>query len=529
MPAADSPLWQYLLLVQVLLPCLGFAVAATLCSSEQQIRRLGQVVSTLLVATGLLLLVRMTSGMTVVEVNWTLPLVAGKPSLFDRVTWSVGGLNGFLVALLPGAYFTTTLFPPDGPQRTALRNLGLLATMNLAFLGWDLGSLFTGGSLTLLTLAVALARSGGAEKRSWASMFLTSQVTGWLLVLGGLATLIGILAVIRQAPQGPPGTSTASLAELGRELKSSTFQNPAARHLLSQYAGLPRFLLGAGALLAVGLFPLHSWIFRSFSSASLSERIWLIVWVKGSFLVLARLFSTLLPDALPSLMPIGLTLAMFGSFYAGLMILSQGEFPGLHASILLWTSQIVVPLAIFLPAEMQGLVGCIVGCQLAALMLFVVATSILQDRYQTPELMAFQGVSSRAGWLGPALLVATAFLTLTPSAAGLYLAWHTTGVLRVANLAAVGPIGFLVGNLIALAGLLRVSTRLLAGPLRLPEMSPGLLERSQLPTESRSLELTGLQQTMLFLWGLWAFFIALSFPGWLGLTLTTAIQNPPPT
>lgn len=505
-----------LLLAHVICPLfVGLLLTSGHIKSNRIAQQIATGVNLLLAALSILLLVSLFQGAALerslpgatseIRFSWPPSNDGASPPLMGRVTWAIVPENAPFLCLLPWLSLTVQLFTTtaeSGFRRTGM-NLMLLGTLGLFTVSTDVGSLLSGAFFSVLLVSLLVARHGTPLKRSAASLFLIIQMTGLMLFAAGLAIFVANAGAIRSAPHGLPGNGSTTLPELAAIIQSAVHQHPAAEQLWGEYRTLPSWLVLCGIVIMGAAFPMQVWVSEVSDSAALGERLWLLGWVKAALLVGLRWLSLLDPEALRSFGMWGLAISIAGALFASSLLLAQAYLPRLQSSGLLWTQQVALISAFAATRDLdQWLIPLLIS-HMAALVLFIITLTMISERYFSPELTSFQGLSARADWLTPVLATCMLTLTLSPLGLGLLHAWLATATLLGSETwwGALLRLIYLMANLLALAGLARITQQLCTGTFRSPEMAPGLRERACLPEPTATLQLSRVQTMLMFGWG----------------------------
>jgi len=452
------------------------------------------------------------------------PIFAPSPSsepgdsleLMDRLVWGVDLESVIFLCLLPWLSLSAELFTAvEGRSlRRTAANLLLLGSLGLFVVGWDLGSLLCGGLVTILLMTLLVVQHGGEEKRTSANVFLTVQICGLLLLASSLGMFVASAGIVPSAPVDLPGKSSTVLPDVAEKIQTAVTTHPASAQLWGEYRLLPSGLMLCSLLLMAGGFPIQVWLSEVSESAALSERLWLVIWVKAVLFIGLRLLTALDPEALQTFGWWGLMISIPGALFVASLILSQAYLPRIQSSGLAWTQQMALITACCAPHSLNAWLVPLLICQTAGMVLFSIALTLISERYQSVEISSFQGLAQRSGWLLPVLIVCLLTLTLSPLSLGLMDSWLVSATLQTSesNWGSLFRLIYLLADLLALAGLARVTQQLCTGPLRSPEMSPGLRERAQLSPPTTSLSLSGMQLCLLTVWGVLAIVAALFLP-----------------
>lgn len=520
---------QYLLLFHGLFPVLATVLVWCLVSGERAAVRCSLGAGMVGVVSGAFLLACLTGWIgalggvpldpadsirdqSEIVVSWGIPLPPGARPLLSELTWRFHSFNASLLLLLPWGHVTAMLLgsafrrtdlsalpvrpgQDAGAGRVCL-GLGSYAAFNLALLASDWSSLFTGLFLTAGLLAASMAFFGRKEKRETARSFMTVQLVGLLLLVGGSGMLIASAAVVRAVPEGPPGDAPGSMLQLQEVSQSFLKGHPAAEFVWSQYVTLPIFLLSLGAAVSAGLFPLHPWLARTMSAADLSGRLRIVFWTKGILLVATSAISAAGANgsgqfALWWVLPLAV-----GCLYSSLLLLGDEDPPHMQASALLWSNQLWL-LMLVLTGD-TGMSLSLMIPHTAGLVLLVVALSHAEEQ----RLRRDDGTlpAGETTWLMPCLVTATVALSLIPGLVGLAVLWTMTRQLAQVSLwGAGGHLLLLFVALLALSGLLRMMFRVLSVQQGTGTASVSLLNERETGHTSQ-MRLTGPQRGMLFLW-----------------------------
>jgi len=438
------------------------------------------------------------------------------PELMSRLVWGIDLESAIFLCLLPWLSLTAELFTTTAQRslnRTAA-NLLLLGSLSLFVVGWDLGTLLCGGLVTILLIALLVVQHGGEGKRVSTNIFLTIQICGLLLLASSLGMFVASAGIVPSAPIDLPGKSSTVLPEVADRIQTAVATHPASSRLWDEYRLLPSGLMLCSLLIMAAGFPIQVWLSEVSESAALGERLWLVVWVKAVLFIGLRLLNTLDPEALQTFGWWGLMISILGAIFVASLILSQAYLPRIQSSGLAWTQQMALIAAFCAAHSLNSWLVPLLICQTAGLVLFSVALTLISERYQSVEIASFRGLAQRAGWLLPVLLICLLTLTLTPFSLGLTESWLVSATLQNGedHWGSLLRLIYLLADLLALAGLARVTQQLCTGPLRLPEMSPGLRERAQLPPPTTTLNLSGSQLCLLAVWGALAIAAASSPP-----------------
>ncbi|SFH54791.1 proton-conducting transporter transmembrane domain-containing protein [Planctomicrobium piriforme] len=518
--ALPSHVASYALLFQLLCPLLGAVLLAGLSSNRRRFHIAVAIHGLLAVVGGLLWFAVISQALNGtgggVEVAWPIPSWGTGSSLANRVVWQIDLMTAGFVALLPWVSLTASLFtePVEARQQQISGNLLLVGALQFFAGGGDIGSCFAGLFASALLISLMIAWYGGEAKRSVAWMFLATQWIGGLLVMGGLGMLIAAASLIRSAPRGVPGDASAAIPELAKILQEAFERHSAARELWGEFRGLPMLFIVVGFLLMSGCFPVHAWLTRSLLAAPLAVRVWIAAWVKGVMLIGLKFISQLDAQTIADLQGWGWTVALLGGLFMAGLLLVQADFGRLLAAAIVWTQAVATISICGATRDFERLLVPLLLSQMAALILLTVALSILPARCRSIELGSYQGLWSRTGWIGPTLLVCLLLLTLTPASAGLFQAWlgfaSLQGWEKGWGLAAW--VLNILANGVALAGFVRIARQLVTGPLRLPEMSPGLRERVSSPPPEIDLTLSRAQRWLLCVWAFIGLATAFLYP-----------------
>lgn len=510
-----------LLLFHILCPLVvGLLMASGAIRSPVHARRIALGTNLVLTGTALalfaLLIRSPLPGITSIQFVGTLPAIAPSSDLVQRVVWGLVPATGGLLCLIPWVAITALLFTPADQfsvsrQRSQMLTVGALGILIVA---WDIGSMLTGTLLAAALIAEQICHYGGENRRPASRLFMTMQTIGGVLFAAGTSMIIASLAVVRAAPRGVPGDSVTSLPELTSLLQGALEAHPAALQLWGEYRSVPCVLMLLGIGMMGAIFPLQVWMSEVNDSASLSERLWLIFWVKAILLVGLRWLQLLVPETLHGMAWWGLAISAPGAVFIASLLFSQAYLPRIQSSALMWTQQLGIMAALAATNDFETWMGALLVSQLAGLVLLTLTLTTITDRFRSIELASYQGLSGQAGWIAPALVSCCLVLTLTPLGLGLLNLWLLTATLQGSGVPGefLLRICFFTANLLALAGLVRVTRTLATGDRRVPEMSPVLRERIGLPPAASSLSLSGLQTFILMTWGMIALVTGLWFP-----------------
>ncbi|WP_437228095.1 hypothetical protein SH661x_000718 [Planctomicrobium sp. SH661] len=510
----------YLLQALVLCPIgAGLLLACGMTRSLKTAQQIALIVQLLLAVCSLgLLPVAFAGPRFTVEVGWALPGSGHDPQFIDHVVWGVVPVTAVFLSLLPWLAMTAQAFTAESRQTTSRIATYLLLTGALALfiVGRDLGSLLSGAFFAILLIAFSIARNGIEDKRASASLFLSVQTLGLILLAAGLAMFMSTAAAIRSAPQGVPGESSATLTTLTEIIHTAIENHPAAEQLWGEYRTLPAFLVLAGIVVMGAGFPMQVWMSEVSATSSLPERLWLLTWVKAVFLIGLRLLVEIDAGALRDFAWWGLSISIPGALFVSSLLFSQAYLPRLQSSAVAWTQQILLIGAFAVTAELNQWLVPMLICQTAALTLFTIALTTISERFRSVEISSFQGLIHRASWLLPTLITCLLTLTLTPHALGLMQAWLATVTLQGSETwwGSTARLLYLLADILALAGLARVTRQLCTGNLRLPEMSPGLRERVEIVSPAVSLDLSRWQTVLVWGWAILALAPAFLFALW---------------
>jgi hypothetical protein len=455
-------------------------------------------------------------GVTSIQFVATLPTVTSTSDLVHYVIWGLIPSTGGLLCLVPWVAITALLLTPSEEFSVARHRSQLLsvAALGLLITGWDIGSMLTGTFLSAALIAEQICLYGRDERRSASRLFLTYQVIGGFLLAAGISMIIASLGVVRSAPRGVPGDSVASLPELMSLLQGALESHPAASQLWGEYRTVPCVLMLLGIGIMAAIFPVQVWMSEVIDSSSLPERLWLIFRVKAILLIGLRWVNILVPETFHGLTWWGLVISAPGAVFVASLLFSQAYLPRIQSSAVMWTQQLAFMIAFAATTDFDTWMGALLVSQLAGLVLLTITLTTITDRFRSIELASYQGLSAQAGWIAPALVSCCLILTLTPLGLGLLNLWLMTATLQGSG--APGEVFlrgcFFVANLLALAGLVRVTRTLLTGERRVPEMSPILLARIGETPPVRTLELTGVQMFILMTWGMIALITGIWFP-----------------
>lgn len=520
----------YLLLFQVLFPFVsGSLLIVRPLGSGRALRCGVAAVHLCLAVTSLALLGSVfllpSAGAASAALQFTIPLLPGSHPLplMRDLAWMLDLESAAFLSLIPWVALSAQIFTTEQEQTASqlAGNLFLTGSLSLFLVAGEVASLMCGAGFSVLLISSRLIRFGGVDKRTSASQFLTLQFIGGGLLAISLGMFAASAGLIRSAPQERPGSSTFNLMELGHLIQGSIASHPAAEQLWGESRVLPSCLMLCGLLIMAGGFPMQVWLSEVGASAALGERLWLVAWVKCVLLVGLRLLMALDPEALRSFGWCGLVISIPGALFVASLLLSQAYLPRIQSSGLAWTQQVALIAVFSATRDLQIWLVPLLICHLAALMLFTIGLSTISERYRSVEISSFQGLSSRTGWLLPVLLVPLLTLTLSPFALGLMEVWLVSATLQGSQqvFGSMLNLLFLLADLLAVAGLARILRQLCTGPLRLPEMSPGLRERTPLAAPVATLTFSVGQCLVLGAWSVLAILAAFSFPLLQALTL----------
>jgi len=472
-----------------------------------------------LVLAGCVLFLSHSESVTVtVPIEFVVPLgnVSSTSSLLSHLVWELDSPAAFWMCLIPWIAISAQIFSTEmiATSSQITGHLWLTASLNLFIAAGDVGSLAVGAGATILFLAARIAWFGGDDKRNTAVQFLMLQLSGLMLMVAGLGLFVASASLIRSAPFGPPRPSSFSFPELESFLQTAITNHPAAEQLWGEYRVLPSALMLLGIMMMAAGFPMQVWLSESSASAALGERLWQLAWVKGVLFTGLRLLAALDPEALHSFGWWGLIISIPGAIFVSSLLFSQAYLSRMQSSCLAWTQQLGLIAAFTATQHLELWLVPLLFSQLAGMVLFTVALTTISERYRSVEMASFQGLSARAGWLLPVLATCMITFTLTPLGIGLIQGWLVSTTLQGTESLAGTLLrgGYFLANLLALGGLVRITHQLCTGPLRLPEMAPGLRERTQLPASIVTLQLSRGQLILLAAWGVLAVVMAVSGP-----------------
>jgi len=439
-----------------------------------------------------------------------------RPGMMDQINWGISPPSALFLCLLPWLTLTIQLFQRRS-ETTSLQSgchLLLLGSLGIFIASQDIGSLLSSGAMCILLISFLIARNGVEEKRSGAGLFLSIQMTGLLIFAAGLAMFLAGAAAVRSAPYGTPGISSSSIPGLVEIVQTAMAEHPAVLPLWEEYRLLPAGLTLLGIVIMAAGFPMQVWLSEVSASASLGERLWLLAWVKGVLFTGFRLLQEIDPVAFSLFSLWGLAISIFGALFVSSLLFSQAYLPRLQSSALAWTQQLAFMSAFAAMQPFPNWLTSILVCHLAGMVLLTIALTTLSERSQSVEISSFRGLMGRAPWMQGVLVSCMLMLTLTPLSLGFFQGWLTSTALLQADTtwSSVYRVCFVVANLLALAGLARVTQLLCTGPLRLPEMAPPLRERTSQGTSTISLEFSLGQKTVLIFWALLGILVGVLFP-----------------
>jgi len=518
-----------LFLFQVLFPFIAVALLACFYRSETVRFRLGIGAHVLLILCSSLLAVTLfgqasNGASRQIDVILTFPIFQSatvlNQTVLDQMAWRLNLFNIGMVMVVPWVSITACLLTEMQGVRSRflILNLLLTGTFQLFLVGVDVGSCLSGIFLSALLLCFLMQEPGSPKTRTSASLFLSTQWIGGMLLATGFATLIAASSLTQSAPRQLPGSSSAVLPALGETIVQAIEKHDAASELWKDSRGLPLLLIIFGLVLMSGCFPVHVWLSRSVSTPSLAVKIWLIVWVKGVLLLGLHWLTLLDPLAIADLQHWGFFVSLLGALFMGSLLF--GHFhPGVILAAAIGWSQSIACLGICAAThDFERLLAPLILCQAAGLILLAIALSVFPDRPLLARLAGEEEQIKRPGWLPPVLLISLITLTLTPTCVAAFHAWLIMISLQNWSGSEIIPAQtlLLLANLLALAGMINVVRHCLnerdsSSPVASAEDTPAefvVFQERRTPTGER---------LILCYWGIVAIGLGMLFPLFLSL------------
>jgi NADH-quinone oxidoreductase subunit M len=331
------------------------------------------------------------------------------------VRFSIGldGLSLWLFALTTLLSVVAVLIGWEAIEERAALYYRLLLILETGMLGVfvarDIILFYVFFETTLIPLFFLIGIWGGPQRRYAAMKFFLFTLSGSLL------TLLGLLTIVLwnyYAPAGPAArTLTFSIPDLTAALRN---------HPIDPSLQVWVFLaLFAGFAIKTPLFPLHTWLPLAHVEAPTAGSVLLAgVLLKVGTYGFARFNLPMLPHAAATLMPWLMWIALAGVVYGALVALAQGDIKRLVAySSVSHLGFCMLGLFALNRLSVQGGVLQMVNHGLATGGLFAVV-GMIYERYHTREIDDFGGLARRLPVLAFFMLVLTLSSIALPGLAG---------------------------------------------------------------------------------------------------------------
>lgn len=385
----------------ILLPFAGAGLVGMVAPFGRSTVRWVALVLTLLVVAGAGVLVSQFQPIGGDQFSTELQVGTPSPVLDVRISLALDGLGIWLFALSAVLLFTSVLVSWEAITDRPALFYGMLLLLTGGCLGIfaarDILLFYVFFEFTLIPLFFLIGIWGSEERRYAALKFFLYTLTGSLL------TLLGLLSLVIWDFQQAGGTVLRfSIPELTAALASDAHRMPAAMQLWVFLA------LFAGFAVKVPLFPLHTWLPLAHVQAPTAGSVFLAgILLKIGTYGFLRFAIPMLPEATAVCMPWILWLAVIGILYGALVALAQQDIKRLIAySSVSHLGYCMLGIFALNRLGRDGGVLQMVNHGISTGALFALV-GMLYERYHTRQIAHLGGLSRRLPWLAFFMLVFT--------------------------------------------------------------------------------------------------------------------------